>query len=95
MRSVYLTALAAAGVLAFGSAALADGVARVVGTPEDSGIDDQRIICKKHLETGSLVRKAKRCFTKTEWARISESEQTGTRRMVDELQTRPNAGGGN
>ena len=91
MQSVRLVALATACALSLGSPARADTPA----APITASSPDQQIICRKHLETGSLVRKLKRCFTKDEWARISETEQRGTRRMVDELQTRPNMGGGN
>jgi len=68
--------------------ALADGAPRVVGTAADSGVGDERIICKKHLETGSLVRRIKKCFTKAEWDRIAEAEQIGVRKTQDALSAR-------
>jgi hypothetical protein len=53
--------------------------------PAPSDLDDNRIICRKIGETGSLVRKQKQCFTRAEWDRIAESQRRGTVRMIDEL----------
>jgi hypothetical protein len=50
--------------------------------PDTSG---EEIICKKELETGSLVRKRKQCHTRAEWEKITESQVRGTRRMADEM----------
>lgn len=63
----------------------APAFAQTTATPAPSGIDDNRIICRKIGETGSLVRKTKQCFTKAEWDRIAESQRRGTVRMIDEL----------
>ena len=87
MRSIHLVTLAALGALSLGSAALAD-TAKTVGTPDDTGVGDQRIICKKHLETGSLVKRVKKCFTKAEWDLIAEREQVGFKKTMDALNTR-------
>ncbi len=92
MQSVKLVALATACAI-IGTAALANSELPAARPVTVSTGDDQKIICKKHLETGSLVRQVKRCFTTDEWARIAETEQRGTRRMVDELQSRPNGFG--
>ena len=51
--------------------------------------DDNKVICKKTLETGSLVRKTKQCFTKAEWDMIAEVQRRGNEKMVDGLSTRP------
>lgn len=82
-----LMLFAGAGLL-LGGAVLAEGTAKVVGTAADSGVGDQRIICKKHLETGSLVRRIKKCFTKAEWDRIAEAEQIGVKKTQDALSAR-------
>ncbi|MFC3713269.1 hypothetical protein ACFOMD_11835 [Sphingoaurantiacus capsulatus] len=73
-------ALAAALALGAASPAIAQ-----TKPPSPSGIDDNRLICRKIDETGSLVRKQKHCFTKAEWDRIAESQRRGTVRMIDEL----------
>jgi Ni/Co efflux regulator RcnB len=50
--------------------------------------DDDRKICKAQLETGSLVKKRKQCFTRKEWERIAESQQRGARQLVEDLESR-------
>ncbi len=50
---------------------------------------DDKIVCRKIKETGSLVRKKKMCFTQSEWDRMAEAEHKGVGRLVDELQGRP------
>lgn len=81
-------ALAATASLTIAAPAIADGTPRVVATPDDSGVGDERIICKKHLETGSLVKRVKKCFTKAEWDLIAEREQVGFKKTMDALNTR-------
>lgn len=56
--------------------------------PEAPAFDD-KIVCRKIKETGSLVRKTKMCFTQSEWDRMAEAEHKGVGRLVDELQGRP------
>jgi len=82
-----LWAVMAASLSLAGTAA-ADTPAKTVATPDDSGVGDQRIICKKHLETGSLVKRVKKCFTKAEWDLIAEREQVGFKKTMDALNTR-------
>ena len=47
-----------------------------------------KLVCKSFAETGSLVRFRKHCFTQKDWDRITDSQQRGARRMVEELTTR-------
>ena len=54
--------------------------------PTNADKDDNKRICKAILETGSLVRKRKQCFTRKEWERIAESQQRGARQMVEDLE---------
>ncbi|HEV7233550.1 MAG TPA: hypothetical protein VGN36_04840 [Sphingorhabdus sp.] len=37
--------------------------------------EGDKVICKRSLETGSLVRKKRICHTKSEWARIASSHK--------------------
>jgi hypothetical protein len=55
--------------------AVAGLVPAVSARAEEPKADADKIICKKEVETGSLVQKKKRCFTKAEWARIAEANQ--------------------
>jgi hypothetical protein len=88
MRSMQKLMLAAVVGLSFTGAALADGAPKAAGTADDTGVGDERIICKKHLETGSLVKRVKKCFTKAEWDLIAEREQVGFKKTMDALNTR-------
>jgi len=51
----------------------------------ESVLDDTRIICRKTLETGSLVRKTKQCFTQAEWDRIAQQTRIGNQKVADQL----------
>ena len=78
-------------IAALGTTLLA-GTAMAADTPgaaqASNAVDDQTVICRKTLETGSLVRKTKQCFTKAEWDRIAETQRRGNEKMVDGLTTR-------
>ncbi len=86
MRGWTRLALFAAVLLAEATIAAAQG-----GGSGASG-DPNRLICRRMPETGSIARTRRQCFTKAEWDRIAESEQTGARKTIDGLSTRP---GGN
>ena len=62
--------------------------------PESAAPDQPKLICKKTLETGSLVRKRKQCMTKEDWDKVAASQQAGARKMVDELAGRCAQDGG-
>ena len=85
MKGLNLTFTVAAALIA-GAAAAADtpGAAQAA-----NAVNDNRVICKKTLETGSLVRRTKQCFTKAEWDQIAETHRRGNEKMVDGLTTRP------
>lgn len=57
-----------------------------------NGVESDRLICKKFLETGSLVKKRKQCFTQEQWDKIAASQRDGATRLVDELRGRPSGG---
>lgn len=56
--------------------------------------DESKLICKKTLEVGSLVRKRKQCMTKEDWDKVAASQQAGARKMMDELSGRCGQDGG-
>lgn len=74
-------------VIAEGSVALAQS-----GAANGTG-QNERLICRRMPETGSLARGRRQCFTKAEWDRIAESQQAGWGRAIDEMRNRQ--GGGN
>ena len=80
----FLLAFAISGVSLAGPAIAADPA---LAAPAVS--DANKVICKKTLETGSLVRKTKQCFTKAEWDQIAEVQRRGNEKLVDGLTTRP------
>ncbi len=72
-------------------AALAVCLAPAPALALDSGAaapQQERPICKKWAEVGSLVRKKKQCHTKQEWDRLAESERTGVTKTMDGLTER-------
>ena len=48
-------------------------------------LDDTKLVCRKTLETGSMVRKSKQCFTLREWDQIAETQRRGNQKMFDGL----------
>lgn len=75
-------------VIAAGGAMLVAPASATGAGSGGSNTDDNRIICRKMPETGSLVRRNKQCFTKAEWDRIAESQRAGAERLVRDLTTR-------
>ena len=55
---------------------------------EKTNANGEKLVCKKFLETGSLVRKTKQCHTPREWDRIADSQRTGATKLVDQLSGR-------
>lgn len=58
---------------------------------EIGGIPATRLICKRAVETGSIIRKRKQCFTRKQWDRIAEATHEQSRPNADTLDTRPGA----
>lgn len=56
--------------------------------------DDRKLICRKTLETGSLVKKNKQCFTKAEWDKIYAAHREGNTKLIDGLSGRCGQNGG-
>lgn len=83
VRDVLMFALA--GLALAGPAVAADtpGAAQASNTN-----GDDRIICRKTAEIGSLVRKKKECYTKAEWDKVAETHQRGARRLQEELRSK-------
>ena len=58
-------------------------------TDSDEGDDPDRVICRRSVDTGSLVKGRRQCFTRAQWDRIAEAAQKRTQDMQDNLRTRP------
>lgn len=66
------------------AAALASDTAPTSMPAAKPGASDE-IVCRKTLETGSLVRKTKQCFTRAEWDRIQAANRAGNQKVADQL----------
>ncbi|MEA1013183.1 hypothetical protein [Sphingosinicella sp. LY1275] len=56
-------------------------------TAEGSKPTTERKICKKEIETGSLVKGRKICMTAREWARATEDAQKQASEMQSQIST--------
>lgn len=65
-------------------------LAALTGTPGDAENSNRanQVVCRRTVETGSLVRGRRACHTRAAWERISEAQARGARRVVDDLRTR-------
>lgn len=48
-----------------------------------------RLVCKRTVETGSLVGKRRECRTKYDWDRIAEAARMGGQDLIDRGMSRP------
>lgn len=55
------------------------------GAPTGARGDDERLICRRMPDTGSLVRTRRQCFTRAEWDRIAETVRRGAQNTVSGL----------
>ena len=61
-------------------------------TPTASVDPAQQTVCRKDLETGSLVRSKRTCHTRAQWAFIDDENQRFSRKLVEDSTSKP---GGN
>lgn len=89
IRAMLMVALASATLT---TAAAAAETAPTATT--ESPLDDTKLVCRKTLETGSLVRKKKQCFTALQWDRIAQQTRIGNQKVADQLATGCGTNGG-
>ncbi len=58
-------------------------------TNDSGGGDDERLVCRRAVDTGSLVRGRRQCFTRAQWDRIAEAAQKRATEMQEAFRTRP------
>lgn len=75
--AISLCALLASGVAIAPTATMAKD-ADLEGKVMPNG---EKIVCKRVAETGSLVRKSKKCYTRAQWDRIAEAAKTNATKM--------------
>lgn len=63
--------------------ALMLSIAPDVGSPAATKQDQAKVICKKHVETGSFVKARKVCRTRAEWTRVTEFQRDEARDNAD------------
>jgi len=53
---------------------------------------NERRICRSEVETGSLVNRRRRCFTRAEWDQIARAARENTQYEMDRSMGRPGGG---
>lgn len=91
IRSMLAAALASAMLTTTAAGAAPTAKTEITGNP---ALDDTKLICRKTLETGSLVRRNKQCFTLREWDRIAQQTRIGNQKVADQLSTACGQDGG-
>lgn len=79
MNSFGKTAIIVGVLIAEGSVALAQS-----GAASRSS-QDERLICRRMPETGSIARTRRQCFTRAQWDRIAESARAGAQKTISGL----------
>jgi hypothetical protein len=59
---------------------------------EETGKSADPVICRKYVETGSLIRKKKVCRTRSEWIKANSELNESMNRFVEERRGRPPGG---
>ena len=76
------------GLVALASAAMVQEESPAAAQPP-ARPERERLICRSSPETGSIVRRQRRCYTRAQWQRIAEAAQENTRDLTDRGTTRP------
>jgi hypothetical protein len=56
---------------------------------QDSSTSQERRICRRMQETGSLARRRRQCYTQAEWDRIAEAARINGQRLQDDMRGAP------
>lgn len=83
-----MRALIALGLIFAASPMPTAAAAETAARTTTDALDDTKLVCRKTLETGSMVRKKKQCFTLREWDQIAEIQRRGNQKMFDGLSER-------
>lgn len=51
--------------------------------------DDEKLICRKQVETGSLVRGKRVCMTRAEWAKLGDAARDGGQYLIEQNEGKP------
>ncbi len=72
-------------------AMVATGGAAIAADPAKPALSDDKVVCKKSVDTGSLIRGKKRCMTRKQWNELAEA----TRQQMMDGQNSGSASGSN
>ena len=91
MRMVKTFVILALGAGMFAAPAIAgDNTASKTAVAAGATADPMdQVVCKSSLETGSLVRQTKRCYTRRQWNKLGESARRGGRNLQENGTGRP------
>ena len=56
---------------------------------DEGGDDPARVICRRSVDTGSLVKGRRQCFTRAQWDRIAEAAQKNATQLQENNRGRP------
>jgi hypothetical protein len=51
--------------------------------PKSAKDDENKMICRRELKTGSMVSYSRRCHTKREWARLVDATSRAAREYIE------------
>ena len=86
MKKLILLAATAAGALLVAQPAAAQQTV-LRNTPANAPSSERRI-CRSEVETGSLARRTRRCFTRAEWDRFHRAARENAEYESDRQRTR-------
>lgn len=74
-------------------AAPSETVGTVASNPSVTPPQGEKLICRKQIETGSLVRGKKTCLTRAEWAKIGDAARDGGQYLLEQNEGKPSCDG--
>lgn len=86
----FASLLALLPVVATAQTAAAPAQAAAAAAPVEPA-QKEKLICRKTVETGSLVRGKKTCMTAAEWAKVGDAAREGAQKIIDDNTGRPTA----
>ncbi len=81
--------IAATALIVAAAASAQTGIPVVTSPAAPPAAVPEKIICKTELETGSLVKRTKTCFTRKQWNYVNEQHERAARKLVEDGTGRP------
>ena len=80
MKLMGLTALGLIGLGVASIAAAQSGSSS--GQPQAAAKNDDRLICRRVQDSGSLARRTRQCYTREQWDRMAQDQRTNSPAMT-------------